>query len=389
VDDADCLPGQRCRELTRGGGAYRGCGYASADGPATETIDLGELELGAGRVGQVELATPPDAVSVTLQAARSGGDPLPLSFVSATDAAGVRLFDLEDVLELRDPPIRWLPLDTDEAVTMLVPNTTADRYAYTGGRLEWRVAPFPRVEGETGTARLRLEARVRRAPGGAPPGGRLALNVHFVDGVGPGAAGAPTDDQTGEALARLDALLAPAGLRLGAVRFFEVADRRYRILDSVEGPDSELAALFREGADRDGLGVDVFVVRSIEREGGGFASLGVSGGIPGPVGLHGTRHSGVVVAWDGLSARVVGHVLAHELAHYLGLYHTTERLRPCGPGETIEDGCAPFGGGDTLADTAHGDEGNLMYWSIVGDGDNDALSGGQSFVLRASALVEP
>ena len=79
---------------------------------------------------------------------------------------------------------------------------------------------------------------------------------------------------------------------------------------------------------------------------------------------------------------------AHETGHYLGLFHSSERARPCEPGETPgEDDCGPFGAGDTLADTAYGDRDNLMYYRIVDGGANHALSAGQAFVLRRNPLV--
>ena len=86
--------------------------------------------------------------------------------------------------------------------------------------------------------------------------------------------------------------------------------------------------------------------------------------------------------------QVIGQILSHEMGHYVGLFHSTEQARPCGPGEdpsTVD--CAPFGGGDQLADTTRGDTTNLMYWSIVGSGTNTDLTAGQGHVYRMSALT--
>jgi hypothetical protein len=46
--------------------------------------------------------------------------------------------------------------------------------------------------------------------------------------------------------------------------------------------------------------------------------------------------------------------------------------------------CAPFGGGDVLADTTLGDRTNLMYWAATG---GTALSVGQGYVMLRSAVV--
>jgi hypothetical protein len=205
---------------------------------------------------------------------------------------------------------------------------------------------------------------------------------------------AASDARLQGALARLETILAAVGVGIGDVRYHVISDRRYAIIDSTAGEDSELAGLFRQSAPRSGRRLNLFLVRSISGGTDGFRALGIAGGIPGPVGEHGTQHSGVVVAFDpaivgtgSSGANRVGHVMAHEIGHYLGLYHVTEQSRPCGPGET--EGCAPFGGGDTLTDTRHGDTGNLMHWSIVSSGSNIGLSMGQGFVMRVSALAGP
>lgn len=391
----DCVLGQTCTTLTHGATAssYLGCGYAPREGAvAIEEVDLGEASVLAGRGVDAALALPPDAVSLTLQARRVGGDPLPLTFIAVTDPHTTDIFDLSRIVELEDQPLRWLPLDTGDSVAMLVPNSTPDRIPFVGGLWRWSVGAFGRSTSDTGRTTMNVSAIITRADDISA--GTLDLNV-FLVGVGVSAAAAPGNPRLQDSLARFDAILRDgANIGVGAVEYFDVSGAdatRYAVIDSVEGEDSELAGLFRLSAPRAGRRLNVFLVQSIEAGGEGFRAIGIAGGIPGPVGLHGSQHSGVVVAFDPAivgSSDAVGHVLAHEAGHYLGLFHSTERAQPCEPHETPGvDDCGPFGAGDTLADTAYGDRDNLMYFRIVDGGANHALSAGQSFVLRRNPLV--
>jgi hypothetical protein len=145
--------------------------------------------------------------------------------------------------------------------------------------------------------------------------------------------------------------------------------------------------MFRLSEGRSGNRLNIFLVRSITSD-DGYLLLGVAGGVPGPTGIHGSGHSGVAVTFDSgaTTAAVAGHVMAHEVMHFLGLYHVTERYRPC-EGTEVPPACAPRGGTDTIGDTTWGDDTNLMHWSLVGGGENVALSTGQSFVILRSGLV--
>jgi hypothetical protein len=74
--------------------------------------------------------------------------------------------------------------------------------------------------------------------------------------------------------------------------------------------------------------INVFFVADFTDDPG---TLGFAGGIPGPIALHGTAASGVMIAVDShrdedeaLDTQTMGETLAHELGHQLGLFHTTE-----------------------------------------------------------------
>jgi hypothetical protein len=380
----DCILGQSCTNVPWGGGTFRGCGYDPGSGVVE--IDLGDHDIRAAfGTGDLEFAIPPDAVSVTLRARRIGGDPLGVSFYEVHNPRDEMIYDVGEFFMLRDTPERWWAASDDEAIAMLVPNGTTDRIAFYTGRHTFSLLALRRTMDDMGTTRVHASALVKR--GGTS--GAIDLNV-FLVGVGITAAAAPTSTRVQNALNRFRTIMAPAGITLGDVQFIDVggADATtYQVIDTTMGASSELAGLFRLSAGRTGHRVNVFLVRSV-MGGSGFNTLGIAGGIPGATSMHGTAHSGVVVSFDSgvISGTGAGHVMAHEISHFLGLYHVTERERPCGASE-MPPGCSPFGGTDTIGDTTRGDDTNLMHWAIVGMGSNTGISTGQSYVLGRSPLV--
>lgn len=148
--------------------------------------------------------------------------------------------------------------------------------------------------------------------------------------------------------------------------------------DACEGGD--LDALFADAAESPPA-IDVFVVDRLTCVVSGGVDVGASlgglaGGIPGPAWLKGSGRSGVVVASEPVAgdASALGAVMAHELGHFLGLYHTLE----------------PGGAGihDEIEDSPAGDDAdeNLMYHVVR---DELRLSEGQGIVLRTSPWVTP
>lgn len=225
------------------------------------------------------------------------------------------------------------------------------------------------------------------------PGATIDLNVYLVgvDGVTPESA--PTDANFAAVFDQFEAIFEPAGIALGEVRYFTPAEsvveawQILRSFDEVEAlvEQSELPGETLDAA----LSLNVFFVRAFAfPDASGL--LGVSMGLPGPAGIHGTRASGVAFTSEYLGLTLpdgttgnafTGLVLAHEVGHYLGLFHTTEQ----------------FGAGfDPLDDTPECRSGfpdgcpdlsNLMF--PLADSSHTRITQGQVFQILANPLTRP
>jgi hypothetical protein len=134
---------------------------------------------------------------------------------------------------------------------------------------------------------------------------------------------------------------------------------------------------------------------------GGTGLLGISGGIPGPLGSN-NRHNGVLINAtasrgdpDALFARNTAEIALHEMGHFLGLYHTTERQFD--PHDVIDD--TPECTSDLdrtsvgiqgVADVLECPDGqNLMFWNTDFSGNKQPLSADQREVIARSPLALP
>ena len=381
-DDGDCLPGQTCQDgVPWDEATFRTC--FDAPGLASGELELARTTLRSGGLGNATFAVPRTATSVAFVLRQMDGTELPLTFVELIDPADQVIFDIEGIAGGTDQPIRWLPLGTNQVAAMLVPNSTPDRVRFRHGRHRLTWSAFQTASGEVAEGDTRLIARFAKGSGA-----RLRLHLHFAPGIGVDAASAPTTARLQNALAAMAATYASAGITVEVAGYANVSGNQFTIIDSTDGPDSEMAQLFARGIGTDDV-LDVFFVREIDTP--DSIVLGIAGGIPGPPGEHAALSSGVVVTYDsgivGGSANL-GQVIAHEAGHYLGLFHSTENGTPCAPGEF--EGCAPFGGGDVLTDTSRGDNRNMMYFALQtfgGGTTNNRISDGQQFVLQRNPLV--
>ncbi len=270
--------------------------------------------------------------------------------------------------------MRWLSAGS-EAISMLVPNSTPDRVQLVPGRHAVIAGALTPEGGSAAAQDARVRAIVRRGAAG----GTLRLRIHIAPGLGFSAANAASISRLSQSIARVNAIYAGAGINVTVAGYENISSGAYSIIDSIRGNDSEMGQMFRTSAPTDDNVINVFLVRAIQAGGGG--TLGVAGGIPGPAGTHGTSQSGVVVSFDtsivGGNGTFAGQIMAHELGHYLGLFHGTEQSTML------------FGGADPIADTTTGDRRNLMYFSVqmIGGSLNDQLSNGQNFVISRNAHV--
>jgi hypothetical protein len=236
--------------------------------------------------------------------------------------------------------------------------------------------------------------------------GTLALNVTFVGIPGITAATAPDDAVMTAIHDRMQDIYVQAGITLDPIRFYDasvdLADHEF--LDAVDGPDvngngqdDEMDELFASSAGLPDDAVNVFWVTDA-----GAIAGGIAGSIPGPPGINGTLHSGVVVAahdvfWDDVPnpdlVVYLGTALSHEMGHQLGLFHTTERTgfthdslldtAECQP-ENDQDG-DHYLQPDECADQ---DGANLMFpQTDFRDPSPPVVSQSQAYVLNVNPLV--
>lgn len=150
-----------------------------------------------------------------------------------------------------------------------------------------------------------------------PSAGVLDLNLHFTGAEGLTAETAQTDTAFQSALSELISIYGEVGVELGQVGYLDI-DSRYQ---QFESPWDELPAESAEmlsivHPDAVSTGVNVFFVSELDD-----GSMGM-GTIPGPV-ENGTSQSGAVVGLVGAGEQF-GFYVAHEIGHFLGLWHVLD-----------------------------------------------------------------
>lgn len=153
---------------------------------------------------------------------------------------------------------------------------------------------------------------VRRTNDGVFHGGVIDFHVYLAPG---GADPGYVNSVLGDLFASYYTPL--VGLSLGNVTFTNIGSQ-YSNVDDYE----EFRTLLASSSTAASVpAVNLFVVGDFD--GDVNNALGIAGGIPGSPMVHGTHHSGVAYA-PTFNAGYDASVLAHEIGHLAGLFHTTE-----------------------------------------------------------------
>jgi hypothetical protein len=264
----------------------------------------------------------------------------------------------------------------------------------------------------------KYDVKVLLKPGAVQAAGTVDVNFYVVT-TQLTAATASASASVARMRQTLGTYLARAGVTLGAVNFVDMpAEVKARYAAGVDVDDSlpcgDVATLLRMSNAENAMSL-ILVNSLVSNQGGAFTYVGIDGTIPGPSSVGGTVASGALVSvanletgaatacggavnLPGCGADRTAYDAAHEVGHFLGLYHVTESdgarfdpvqdtptcvLSSCAPGKTevVVADClkaqpGPCGGGD-----------NLMFWLLSSALSTGNLSTQQSSILRANPLV--
>lgn len=377
--DGDCIGGEVCNPST-------GRCAVPVEGADVTSVDLGSVRVGGSLSDEVSVEVPEGVLGFAILA--EGADDNLMVIGEMKDPDGRTVYDFQDPFRSE---LRFFP--STDSITQLVPSSP--RSAPKVGTYRFRLIK------EGGNRDVSVSALIKSADG-EPQNSVLDVNLFFANLGGLNASSARGDDDFQAAVTHMKALLETRGITVGRVDYCDIpgtdADR-YTVIDSVDGPSSELGGMFglsQRAGDfgcNTGRALNFFLVEEIVGGRAGYIILGIAGGIPGPPGIHGTSHSGVAVTMSAFrrDPRQLAQTMAHEGGHYLGLFHTTEAegtafdplpdTPECGSRyDTDADGVVAY--------SECGDRGreNLMFWSAGADAEQ--VSEDQRFVLVRNPALQ-
>lgn len=326
--------------------------------------DYGSVSIdGSGRTTLLSVSVPADAISLYLEGSASGGFFQNVIGLYSLTGPGGKVY--ENTSSTGD----YVWLSGFDVFSTQVPNTDQPNLQLVpgGGTYSFRLKLLSGMANS-----MHVRAIVERRDPGSEGIGTLPLNVYLADGLDVKASTASGDSRLQSVLTRVDAILSQQGMRLGDVDYYDVTDPDFDRITT----ESEFFDLLETSSMAAETRLNLYFVELAL--GGGV--VGVSSTICGPR-MNGTPLSGVMSVYDGYSSTTIGLIAAHEIGHFLGLYHTAE---DDGSHDFIVDTAeCPATGSNTTCPVPGG--GYLLHWQAVGGTD---ITDGQGLVLRGHPHLE-
>jgi hypothetical protein len=307
---------------------------------------------------------PDDAISLYLEGEMAGG----------TTPNVIGLYTLEGpggkVYENSSSTGNYVWLYGWDVFSTVVPNTdrTNVQLVPGGGTYTFRLR-LAQGSGSTMNVRAIVERRETSQRDQAV----IPLNVFLANGIAVTAANASSDTFLQSVLSRMDDIFAQQGIRIGDIDYYDVAQSQYDEVTS----EAEFSEMLKLSSAATHERLNLFFVKVAL--GGGV--VGVSATIAGPK-VNGTGMSGVMSVYQGYSSDLIGLIAAHEVGHFVGLYHPVEQN---GSHDFIDDTAeCPASGTSTACPTAGG--GYLMHWQALG---GTGITDGQGMVIRGHPHMDP
>src|SRR5215472_4974726 len=222
----------------------------------------------------------------------------------------------------------------------------------------------------------------------------IDVNLFFVGVPNLSAKSAPTDPNFQTILSTVRSIYSQVGVTLGNLTYIDIMGKDATtftdVIDSEFGSLLQLSSNPQAGA----AAINIFLVHSLSGSTlNGFIILGESGGIPGTP-VRGSTGSGVAFTLadfpNGLDE--LGRTMAHEIGHWLGLFHTTESggtaFDPLP--DTPECPQVPFDtDGNGIMEPPEcitRDATNLMFWTDFNSIPATVLTPDQGFVMLRNPI---
>lgn len=348
-----------------------------------ETTSLGVYELDSQSYYTLDFDVPSDASSFTITL-DSDGD------LGAIDGLrgpnGEVLHDYADPLSSK---MKYFDGD-DNPFSLIYPN--APSLNLPTGTYEVDVAAY-------GPGNVEVILHIKR--GDPPRAGALPLTLWFTSNAYFNAASAQNDPEFQAAVARMQQIYLAANIDLSPIVYRDVAEPAaslYSVADLGTATVGEIVYESFGGSRPEGANI-VFVEQFLTEDGDGL--YGVSAGLPGPPSSNGSNTLGVLVGLDihfyeegGLDTIELGATMAHELGHYLGLFHISESDGASHDPLSDTPECyirsdADDSGSLSADECGEPSARNVMFWTSAYGYDQDQLSTAQEWVLQRNPAILP